>query len=203
MSKGQRGRPGRKKSIIHKAALELFIEKGINDTKINDIAKKAGVTHSLILYHYDTIDKIFIEIIKEMIAEYEEYTIDNVPKFSDDKVENIINLFLLPINWAKENIMKAKLLLYFNYISSLRSDLTDVTEKFNKTVDSNLKTAILKINNIKQCNYKDEEELEHIVKTIRGSINGLVTQQLMLNKSDFNETKTQIKFCINKLLFNT
>lgn len=45
-------RPARKKGDIERAALELFVEKGVDGTSIRDIAERAGVTEGALYRHH-------------------------------------------------------------------------------------------------------------------------------------------------------
>ena len=59
------GRPARKKGAIERAALELFVEKGVDGTSIRDIAERAGVTEGALYRHHksksDLVRALFVE----------------------------------------------------------------------------------------------------------------------------------------------
>lgn len=69
-----------KEKKLYEAAYELFITKGINDTSIDDIVKKAGVAKgTFYLYFknkYDIIDRIIIKKSLGIIKEALKYTMN-------------------------------------------------------------------------------------------------------------------------------
>ncbi|WP_102401216.1 TetR/AcrR family transcriptional regulator [Haloimpatiens massiliensis] len=102
-----------KRNSLYDAAYELFITKGINNTAIDDIVKKAGVAKgTFYLYFkdkYDIFDKIILKkssvVIKEAMSETEK----NKEKF-DDFIEAIIFFINYLIEYFKNNKMLLKLI---------------------------------------------------------------------------------------------
>jgi len=48
---------------ILKAAMELFFERGFNETRTDDIAKRAGVSHGSVFSHFKTKPKLLIALM--------------------------------------------------------------------------------------------------------------------------------------------
>ncbi|MEI7025058.1 TetR/AcrR family transcriptional regulator [Paenibacillus sp. y28] len=46
------------------AALELFAKQGLSDTKISDIAKKAGMSHGLVYNYFPSKEEIYITLME-------------------------------------------------------------------------------------------------------------------------------------------
>lgn len=59
------GRPPMKRDAIERAALELFVEKGVDGTSIRDIAERSGVTEGALYRHHkgkdDLVRALFFE----------------------------------------------------------------------------------------------------------------------------------------------
>lgn len=51
------------RSAILDAATELFCQKGYDGTSMNEIAAKAGVTKSLLQYHFESKDNLWVQAI--------------------------------------------------------------------------------------------------------------------------------------------
>lgn len=102
-----------KRNSLYDAAYELFTTKGINNTAIDDIVKKAGVAKgTFYLYFkdkYDIFDKIILKkssvVIKEAMAETEK----NKDEFNDF-IEAIIFFINYLIEYFKNNKMLLKLI---------------------------------------------------------------------------------------------
>jgi len=56
------------KKLIMTIAKQLFCEKGLDRTKLCDIAQKSGLTRGAVYWHFDNIDELFIELWMEMTA---------------------------------------------------------------------------------------------------------------------------------------
>lgn len=59
------GRPARKKGAIERAALELFVEKGVDGTSIRDIALRAGVTEGALYRHHRSKSDLVRALFRE------------------------------------------------------------------------------------------------------------------------------------------
>lgn len=61
----------RKSAILRAAALTL-IERGYGDTRIADVANRAGVSTALVFYHFDTREKLLLETLKNSESDFHE-----------------------------------------------------------------------------------------------------------------------------------
>ena len=57
-----------RKEYIIEAALSLFSEKGFENTRVDEIAEKAGVNKALIYYHFESKDAILSYLLDEFLA---------------------------------------------------------------------------------------------------------------------------------------
>ncbi|EJO5347694.1 TetR/AcrR family transcriptional regulator [Clostridium botulinum] len=100
-----------KEKNLYESAYELFIEKGINYTSIDDIVKKAGVAKgTFYLYFknkYDIIDKIIIKKSLCIIKEALKYTM-NENKI--DFIESVLCFTDYIIEYLKNNKRLLKLI---------------------------------------------------------------------------------------------
>jgi AcrR family transcriptional regulator len=81
----------RTKSLMT-AAIDLFIERDYSEVTIQDITARAGVTHSLVYYHFKNKEELFNcavrSLIEETIESYQESR-----KYHDDPVDLIEDWF--------------------------------------------------------------------------------------------------------------
>ena len=56
------------REAILRAAVELFAESGLNGASIAEIAKRAGVTKSLVMYYFPTKDELWRESVEVKLA---------------------------------------------------------------------------------------------------------------------------------------
>jgi len=63
---------GRRTEII-RAAKNLFAKKGYSATSMDEIAEKVGITKASLYYFFESKERIFAEIIEEVLAEIRNY----------------------------------------------------------------------------------------------------------------------------------
>jgi len=63
---------GRQKEII-RAAKNLFAKKGYSATSMDEIAKEIGITKASLYYFFESKERIFAEIIEDVLAELRNY----------------------------------------------------------------------------------------------------------------------------------
>ncbi|HHV26170.1 TetR/AcrR family transcriptional regulator [Anaerosalibacter bizertensis] len=111
MSKVEKNKK-QKESSLYKAAYDLFTTKGINDTAISDIIKKAGVGKgTFYLYFknkYDILDKIILNKSTHVLSEAIRHT--KAREFKDFEEE-----LLYFIDYIIEYLRKDKLMLKLIY----------------------------------------------------------------------------------------
>lgn len=148
----------KKKEIdLYNAAFDLFVAKGINDTAIIDIVRKAGVAKgTFYLYFkdkYDLLDRIIISKSGEII----EKTYNRVQGMDYDSPEEAIIDYLDKLLEELEKNEFLLKLIHKNLSWGLYKKTIDNPEK--TTALENLKAGIRLLN---KSNYKDDE-LEKIV----------------------------------------
>jgi len=57
------------KEKILQAAQQEFLEKGFDAAKVDDIARRAGITKAMLYYHFSTKENIFNEMVRKVVAE--------------------------------------------------------------------------------------------------------------------------------------
>lgn len=58
------------RNAILEAAAELFSQKGYDGTSMNDIAAQAKVTKSLLQYHFETKDNLWVQVMAAQFGEF-------------------------------------------------------------------------------------------------------------------------------------
>ena len=85
----------RKKELLD-AALELFYESGYDETSINDIINKVGVTKGAFYYHFkskdEVLDTIALQQAEEMVEVFVRVAADENDKNSLEKINRIISV---------------------------------------------------------------------------------------------------------------
>ncbi|GAY13686.1 TetR/AcrR family transcriptional regulator [Mycobacterium sp. shizuoka-1] len=69
-----------------RAAAELICERGFSDTRISDVAKRAGVSSALVIYYFGTRDRLLVDALRyseESFYEAAERMLAEVPSLRD------------------------------------------------------------------------------------------------------------------------
>lgn len=114
-----------KKESILQAAEAAFLENGFNGTRTTDIAKRAGVTHAMLHYYFNTKELLFYHVfdskvdllIESMVCALSDNTVDiieriqnSVAKHFDFLMENpsLPRFFIIEFLGKQERILRLK-----------------------------------------------------------------------------------------------
>ena len=65
-------KPGRKAKIVA-AAIDCFSKAGVAQTKMSDVAEKAGVDQPLIHYYFPSLESLYIDVVNEVLEHLKEF----------------------------------------------------------------------------------------------------------------------------------
>lgn len=71
------------------AAVKVFADKSFEGSRIDEIAKEAGVPKSLIYYHFKSKEEIFQVLVDQFIGEYMKLIEDTVEETHQEKAEEL------------------------------------------------------------------------------------------------------------------
>lgn len=116
-----------KKEEILQAAEEEFARNGYEGANISRIAKKVGVTHVLLYYHFQNKENLFREVLQRKIDEFIQSVL--VPEGTENIhfMENIDMLITQNFNIMAQNVMLARLLV--NETCQMPASLYDIAHK--------------------------------------------------------------------------
>jgi len=93
--KWRRRKEARPAEIID-AALDLFVEKGFNATKLDDVARKAGVSKGTVYLYFESKESLFREVVKQIIVPEVEKAENRAAEFVGSQSELLKSLM---VNW--------------------------------------------------------------------------------------------------------
>ena len=91
-AKRGRERDGRKRILA--AALELFAEKGFDSVSTTEIAKVAGSSQSVVLYHFETKEALWQQAMRDLIARIDARQTLNLDEYRDLSLEDQFRVLL-------------------------------------------------------------------------------------------------------------
>lgn len=183
----------KKEMSLYTAAYDLFTEKGIKDTAISDIVKKAGVAKgTFYLYFkdkYDVLDKIILnkstKVLSEAIKETKLNTFEN---FSDELLY-FINYI---VEFFKEENLMLKLIhknLSWGVYKKARKDYKEVDDLYSMFQREYVDTDM------------SEEDVEKLLFIIVDLVGSVCYSSIILNEpASIDEMKPILFSSIRKIL---
>lgn len=116
-----------KRAEILAAAEEEFARNGFEGATMSNIARRAGVTHVLLYYHFRDKANLFAEVLQQKIEQFVQSVLP--PKGTENQhfLRNIDNLITQNFNTMAQNAMLARLLV--NETSEMPEMLCDIAHK--------------------------------------------------------------------------
>ena len=92
----------RTKEKILQAALAEFLDKGFDRGKVEDIAKRAGLTKMMLYYHFSSKENIMSELMAEVFTEVKEKFRENLSNLDTGDPNNIRTQIELMLDYFYE-----------------------------------------------------------------------------------------------------
>ncbi len=135
---------------ILEAARKVFIERGLDGARMQEIADKAGINKALLHYYFRSKEKLFEVIFKEtagnLFPKFEMILNSDKPLFHkiDEIVSNYIDLIIknpyLPL-FVLSEMNKSRNLQLANFFEMQRNKFV---EKFVKNIEREIKRGVIK-----------------------------------------------------------
>lgn len=116
-----------KKEKILAAAAEEFARNGYEGANMCRIAKKVGVTHVLLYYHFQNKENLFRELLQQKIEAFIQSVLPPEGTENLHFMQNIDNLIAQNFDFMAENAMLARLIV--NETGSVPDSLKDIAHK--------------------------------------------------------------------------
>jgi AcrR family transcriptional regulator len=166
------------KEKIKKAARKLFKEKGFSATTMRDIAAEASVNSALTNYHFQTKEKLFSEIMKDIIITFRtglEVILNDEKTTINEKIRKIVDNYM-------DMLEEEPLLPLFMFSEIQKSSLfiTEILKPHELFINTNFESQI------KEKGLSDEN-LAHLFINILALIVGPFVGQSILSQIYTNE----------------
>lgn len=181
-------RKSAKEAIIENAC-RIFSEKGYDSASLKEIADASGTTKSNIIYHFQSKEGMYREVIKIWDRDFEEALskIDTSDYTSSEKLIAFVKEIV------KSDLSHPLRRSYFEYIGAITNDPISYMEKVNEGLDVNkmVYRKFLK-EGIETGEFKNID-VELYVDILHGSLNGLAGESF--NNYDIEKImKTSLAF---------
>lgn len=111
-----------KEKLILDSAVTLFTAKGFQATRMEDVAKKAGISKGLTYFYYKNKEDLFMALTKKAFEQFKEEFREVLRSKGKNGLEMLCDLMAKIINFAKEQPVYYQAILNF----------LDVLKKYNR-----------------------------------------------------------------------
>lgn len=137
---------GDKRSIILASAFDIFFEKGFNQTKIDDVAERAGIGKGTVYLYFSSKEELLREMLKSYVETYKTF-IEGKMAGTDDPPTKIKRLFLSHCELLQQSPHMARLNLGdFSFVNEelkqwLETQKIMFVEQLQAVVDDGIKNG--------------------------------------------------------------
>ena len=154
MERTQGAKNQKRKRIVDKA-WELIAKNGYEETKVEDITRKLGISKGSFYTYFETKDELLHEILEKLKMEILEYlkkiNVNQTPtKILEDYVKAKMNhavkmLNNMKLNGVEKNLNNPKLRDFFEEVRKISVDFikTNIVDKFNMENGNKYKAEII------------------------------------------------------------
>ena len=97
------------RNTILQAAGKVFADKGYEGARVDEIAKQAGVTKSLLYYHFKSKEEIFDVLVSQLLEEYQALR-DEIrqqkPKYESESLKQRIQSMFFSFGLENEDVVR-------------------------------------------------------------------------------------------------
>jgi AcrR family transcriptional regulator len=168
----EREKRERRKSILN-AALQLFVERGFRNTKMEMVAEKAEISKGLLYFYFHSKEELLSEIIRENFQELLEF-LSNLKRDKSSPEEKLLKFIEGELTFYSKKRDLSKFL--FSLLSSY--ELKDLKEKYREVFLEmhNKEKAVLReilAEGIEKGVF-EKSDLEELMYFISGPLHGLI-----------------------------
>lgn len=175
------------RSHILDSAIHSFADSGYQATSMSKIAKKAGVSKSLIFWYFESKSKLFESLVDRFVAQCAiSFVRLDAKKKSLEKMHEIIDMY-----WAFVKNNMEFIRIFMNWFLQAETKEKTKTERLRKIHRSfeEIFVQCLQLG-IEEGIFDENLNIQNTALSIVSSLEGLLVQVIMLGQSpeDFDET---------------
>ena len=186
---------------IIKAALQCLSRQGVVESTITRIAKIAKVHHTVVLYHFPTLESLYLEVIQVLLESLRSATLQAVEPHAKAPRKALEAYILAPFEWAQKNREYFSLWMFFYFLAShpgsvFRENNNQIRKQGRERIATFLYQGIAS-KSFKSLSVANVSELSFQIQSI---ITGITIQAGTESDPDFTEAALVAKSVIFKLL---
>jgi AcrR family transcriptional regulator len=125
-----------KEKLILDSAVALFTAKGFQATRMEDVAKKAGISKGLTYFYYKNKEDLFMALTKKAFDQFKEEFREVLRSKGKNGMEMLVDLMEKIVNFAKEQPVYYQAVLNFLDVLKKYNQATSRKENYPLILDS-------------------------------------------------------------------
>ncbi len=172
------------KEKILKAALRCFAKKGIEQTKLIDIADAARIKHTLIIYHFKDFEQLCLACVEQVVHNFFQETQQVSFEKQKNATEHLEQFIASHFRLAKQHPGAFSLWLHFYYKASIDNHYRKLFNSITLSSIEKLKSIMIQYCSEKKLSHS-ELQIELLAQNIIAQIIGQLTMTVGQEKPDY------------------
>lgn len=161
---------------ILETAMKCFAEHGVAETTVSLIAKTAKIPHTLVLYHYPSMESIYYDAVLALLDELKEASVSAISKVASNPKKTLEAYVRAPFEWAEKDPDKLALWLFFYSLSVNNKRFRDLNDAIRKQGQERIRTILYEGISKKVFSQKLAESIDDAAFFIQSVITGMTIQ---------------------------
>ncbi len=190
------GTPRKKRTsfVILESAVDCFSTSGFQGTTLLMIARKAGVSKSSVLDHFEGIEQIRLSSLKYIRTLYQMYVVENL-KNEEDPEQLFIKYYKSCFEWSKQFPKHSSVWISFLHMTTINKDLKELNTQSVRIGLDRLKEIIL--SGCRQTKFECDD-VDQMARSIHYMITGMLLS-VNTEVQEGEESANMIDFCLDQL----
>ncbi len=172
------------KEKILKAALRCFAKKGIEQTKLIDIAEAAKVKHTLIIYHFKDFEQLCLATVEQVVHNFFQETQQVSFEKQKNAAQHLEQFISSHFTLSKQHPGAFSIWLHFYYKASIDNHYRKLFNTITVSSVEKLKSIMIQYCSEKKLQHS-ELQIELFAQTIIAQIIGQLTMTVGQEKPDY------------------
>lgn len=126
--------PVSRRELIVNAALSCFMEKGVNNTRLREVAEFAKIDQPLVNYYFPTMNALYSEVFLAVLNHVNDFMLAQMErKSSSSPLKLLLNYCESYVDWVAKYPGHSSVFLYFYYLTTVEASFLEMNRNIRVT----------------------------------------------------------------------
>lgn len=171
-----------RKNKIVQAALKCFMKSGVAQTKMSEVAEKAGVDQPLIHYYFPNLDSLYSDVVNAVLEHLKEHMLTHLLRNSKDSKAVLEAYISTYFDWARDHHGYFSVWMYFYYLATYNPTFAQLNTLIRETGRTRIQSILYE--GIERGTFKIPPGIK--VSELAIGIQGIITGNVILAGTESN-----------------